>query len=78
MRRAKANIAQTEIPVGNDIGFKHDPDAAYEREYGPEKAAEQRAQYVEARRCTCGSNYPDKWGTHWQHKPPCPRAGKKW
>jgi hypothetical protein len=70
-------MAQTEIPIGNEIGRRHDPDEAFEREFGAAKAAEQRALYVEARRCTCGSAFPEKWGTRWKHKPPCPRAGKK-
>jgi hypothetical protein len=73
----KANIAQTEIPVGNEIGRKHDPDAEYERIFGSPAAARERLAYVEARRCTCGSPNPEKWGTRWGHKPPCPRAGKK-
>jgi hypothetical protein len=56
----KVNIAQTEIPVGNAVGYKHDSDEAYEREFGPERAAEQRRLYVEARKCTCSSTHKDK------------------
>lgn len=77
MAARKVHGSQLEIPVGNAIGFKHDPDEAFEREYGPERAAKERAAYVEARRCTCGSGYPDRWGTRNGHKPPCPRAGKQ-
>jgi hypothetical protein len=73
----KVNIGQTEIPVGNAVGFKHDPDEAYEREFGPERAAEQCRLYVEARKCTCSSEHKDKWGTRWQHKSPCVRAGRR-
>jgi hypothetical protein len=72
-----ANIAQTEIPVGNAVGRKHDPNEAYEAMYGPKKAAGQRAAYTEARHCTCKSEHKDKWGTRWQHKAPCVRAGKR-
>lgn len=68
---------QTTLPTPNAIGFKHDPDEAYEKLVGPEKAAEQRIAYREARRCTCSSGWPEKWGARNGHKPPCPRAGKR-
>jgi hypothetical protein len=57
-------------------GSRH-PDDLYEQTFGAAKAAEQRRLFTEARRCTCGSDFPDKWGTRYKHKPPCPRAGKR-
>ena len=58
---------QTEIPVPNEIGFNHNPDVAYEQEFGVEKAREQRALHAELHQCNCGrKKHP--------HKPGCPRV----
>jgi hypothetical protein len=75
--RRRQNLAQLEIPVNNEIGRKHDPDESFEREFGTERAERERKAYVEARRCTCGSSAPNRWGARNGHKPPCPRAGAK-
>ena len=77
MPRRKQSMAQTELPVGNTLGTPHDPDEAFEREYGEEVAARERIAYREARRCTCGSPNPHKWGTKWGHSQGCPRAGRR-
>lgn len=77
MSRRKTPMNQLELPIGNIIGHKHDPDEAFEREYGAERAAQERIRYREARCCTCSSAHPNKWGAKWGHKPPCPRAGRK-
>lgn len=78
MSRRRQPMNQLTIPVGNEIGFKHDPDEAFEREYGTEKAQAQRDAYIAERACTCGSPWPNKWGAKWKHKAGCPRAGRKW
>jgi hypothetical protein len=77
MPRKPTNVTQTEIPVGNAVGRPHDPDAEYERVFGTPAAARERLRYTEARHCTCKSEHKDKWGTRWQHKAPCVRAGKR-
>lgn len=77
MAARKIHGAQLEVPVPNTIGSKHDPDEAFEREYGHERAERERAAYVEARRCTCGSSAPNRWGARNGHRTPCPRAGKR-
>lgn len=75
----KPSPGQTTIPVPNAIGFRHDPDEAFEREYGTEALREQRRRYVEERACTCSPppEFPNKWGRRWGHGPGCPRAGRK-
>jgi hypothetical protein len=81
---ARALKGQLNIPVPNEIGRKHDPDHVYGELYGAEKLAEQQRLYVEARACTCEQTddpdappFPSKWGVRYGHKPPCPRAGKR-
>lgn len=81
---ARALRGQLNIPVPNRIGFQHDPDKAYGEQYGADALAEQQRRYVEERRCTCPppqdpdtATYSEKWGVRYGHKPPCPRAGRK-
>lgn len=65
--KAKPLPGQTEIPVPNEIGFQHNPDVAYEQEFGVEKAREQRALHAEQTQCNCGRKRAP-------HAPGCPKA----
>jgi hypothetical protein len=71
MSKAKPLPGQTEIPTGNEIGFHHNPDVAYEQEFGVEKARYQRALHAELTACNCGRSK--------HHAPGCPKArSPKW
>lgn len=68
---------QLNIPVPNRIGRQLEPDRLFEETFGADRAAAERAAYIAARRCTCGSAYPERWGVRNGHKPGCPRAGAR-
>ena len=77
MAKRPPSRGQLNIEVPSRVGVQLSPDELFGQEYGSEKLAEQQALYTEARRCTYGSPYPNKWGKRWKHVSPCPRAGRK-
>lgn len=81
---ARVVRGQLNIPIPARIGFQKTSDDLYRDEYGVEAFEEQRRRYEEERACTCAPPedpdkpfFPTKWGAKYGHKPPCPRAGKR-